>query len=96
MDHRSAPRPGPEPEPARLARPARGLVRWITNNNPFYALSAVLVLIGLRMSFDPEARVFPAWAFLSGLAAYTVLMAATACVLVRLATSGKTSAPSCS
>jgi hypothetical protein len=84
MDHRAAPRPGPTPEACRHTHPARGLIRWISNNNPFYALSAVLVLIGLRMSFDPAARVFPAWAFLSGLAAYTVLMAFTACALVRL------------
>ncbi len=86
MDHRAAPRsePEPEPEPRRRDHPARGLIRWLSNNNPFYALSAVLVLIGLRMSFDPEAHTFPAWAFISGLAAYTMLMAATACVLVRL------------
>lgn len=65
-------------------RPGRGLIRWVSNQNPFYVLSAALVLLGLRMSFDPTARVFPAWAFLLGLAGFTMLLAATACLLVRL------------
>lgn len=73
------------PTERRIATgPARSLLRWVSNQNPFYVISAVLVLLGLRVSFDPQARVFPAWAFLLGLAAFTLLLALTACVLVRL------------
>ncbi len=71
------------PPPCR-PRSTRGLLRWLSNQNPFYVLSAVLVLLGLRMSFDPMARNFPAWAFLLGLAGFILLLAGTACVLVRL------------
>jgi hypothetical protein len=78
------PNENPPSTPPAGRSTTRGLVRWLSNSNPFYALSAVLVLLGLRMSFDPGARAFPAWAFLLGLAAYTLLMAVTACVLVRL------------
>ena len=74
-------------EPIREIRPrhpsGRGLIRFVCNSNPFYAISAVLVLLGLRTSYDPQAASFPTWALLSGLAAYTMLMAGMACVLVR-------------
>ena len=43
---------------------SRGLMRRLCTGNPFYVVSAGLVLFGLRMSFDPGAKVFPAWAFL--------------------------------
>jgi hypothetical protein len=84
MDNPASPRPATTPGGPGRPRLAPGLLRLLSNHNPFYALSAVLVMAGLRMSFDPTARAFPAWAFLLGLAAYTVLMAGTACVLVRL------------
>ncbi len=61
----------------------RRVIRRICTANPFYALSAVLVLLGLRMSCDPEGVVFPTWAMLAGLAAYTLLLAFTAAGLVR-------------
>jgi hypothetical protein len=69
---------------AASANPGRQVVRWVCTKNPFYVISAVLVLTGLRASFDPEAKVFHAWALLGGLAGYTLLLAAMACVLVRL------------
>ncbi len=80
MDHHT------DTEPATCHRdhPGRDLIRWFSNANPFYAISAVLVLIGLRMSFNPDVHAFPAWVFILGLAAYTMLMAGMACVLVRL------------
>ncbi|MDB5349125.1 MAG: hypothetical protein JWN86_372 [Planctomycetota bacterium] len=61
----------------------RGLVRFLCSSNPFYAISAVLVLLGLRSSYDPGAAAFPTWALLAGLSAYTMLLAGTACFLVR-------------
>jgi hypothetical protein len=78
-------RPEPEPAPAGpLRRSARILLRRIGTSNPFYVISALLVCLGLRLSFDPHARVFHTWALMGGMAGYTLLLAATACVLVRL------------
>ncbi len=67
-----------------LARPARGLVRVLYTSNPFYVLSADLVFVGLRMSFGNGGPAAESWALAGSLAAYTLLLAATACVLIRL------------
>ena len=64
-------------------RPASRLVRALYTHNPFYVISADLVFIGLRMSFDPSSKAFNTWALFSGLAGFTLLLASTACLLVR-------------
>jgi hypothetical protein len=58
------------------------LGRRICTSNPFYVLSALLFLAGLRMSFEGTGAV-DTWALMGGLAGYTVLLAVTACLLVR-------------
>ena len=63
--------------------PASRLVRALYTHNPFYVISADLVFIGLRMSFDPSAKAFDTWALIASLAGYTLLLATTACLLVR-------------
>ena len=63
----------------------RGLVRWVCTSNPFYAVSAALFLVGLRVSFGAHARAIDTWALMSGLAGYTLLLAAAALLLVRFA-----------
>ena len=73
----------PPSEPPRRPAPASRLVRALYTHNPFYVISADLVFIGLRMSFDPSAKAFDTWALISSLAAYTLLLATTACLLVR-------------
>lgn len=67
------------------AQPAggRGLIRWICTNNPFYVLSAGLFLAGLWISFGAQSEEVQTWALMSGLAGYTLLLAVTACLLVR-------------
>ena len=70
-------------DPSRRPAPASRLVRALYTHNPFYVISADLVFIGLRMSFDPSAKSFDTWALISGLAGYTLLLATTACLLVR-------------
>ena len=80
-DHPLGLRP-PSDVPRRPA-PASRLVRALYTHNPFYVISADLVFIGLRMSFDPSAKSFDTWALISGLAGYTLLLATTACLLVR-------------
>src|SRR5262245_735770 len=72
------------PGGAALARPARSLVRILYTSNPFYVLSADLVFVGLRMSFGSGGPAAESWALAGSLAAYTLLLAATACVLIRL------------
>lgn len=81
MDAHASPRP--ESAPGVLGRRTRGLLRRVGTSNPFYLLSALLVCVGLRMSFDPHANILNTWALLGGLAGYTLLLAAAACLLVR-------------
>ena len=76
--------PRPPSAPPRPLRPARGLLRRIYTSNPFYVLSADLVFVGLRMSFDTSGTTFETWALMLALAGYTLLLATTACLLIRL------------
>ncbi len=60
------------------------LAGWLWTNNPFYLVSAVLVLYGL---FRLEQRAAPGggrWALLGALQGYTFLVAAAAILIVRL------------
>src|SRR3954447_25447631 len=70
--------------PARPFRPAQGLLRRLYTSNPFYVISADLVFVGLRMSLDTSGTTFETWALMLSLAGYTLLLATTACVLIRL------------
>jgi hypothetical protein len=65
------------------ARGGRRLLRRVCTNNPFYVLSAGLFLVGLWVSFGAQAGEVQTWALMSGLAGYTLLLAVTACLLVR-------------
>jgi hypothetical protein len=73
----------PTPDAPKRPAPASRLVRALYTHNPFYVISADLIFIGLRMSFDPTARDFDTWALISSLAGYTLLLATTACLMVR-------------
>jgi hypothetical protein len=70
-----------------LVRPASpggaGLIRYVCTKNPFYAISAALVLLGLWVSFGNQTEETEVWSLMGGLAGYTLLLAATACMLVR-------------
>jgi hypothetical protein len=59
------------------------LLRWVSTSNPFYVLSAGLFLAGLWISFGAQAEEVQTWALMAGLAGYTLLLAVTACFLVR-------------
>jgi hypothetical protein len=82
MDHLTNPRP--PSAPPRPFSPARGLLRRIYTSNPFYVISADLVFVGLRMSLDTSGTTFETWALMMSLAGYTLLLATTACLLIRL------------
>ncbi len=72
------------PVGAILAQPARGFVRFLYSSNPFYILSADLVFVGLRISFGPGGPATRSWALGISLAGYTLLLATTACFLIRV------------
>ena len=61
----------------------RNAIRWLYTNNPFYVVSAVLVLYGLRISFDASGAGFDTSALMISLAAYTALLAGAAWFLIR-------------
>ncbi len=69
-----------EPKPS----PVRWLLRRAYTSNPFYALSADLVFVGLRMSLDTNGKTFETGALMLSLLGYTLLLATTACLLIRL------------
>jgi len=83
--HVSPPPPVPHARngPPDVVRGARGLIRFFYTNNPFYVVSAGLVLWGLWISFDTTRETFEAGALMAGLTGYTLLLAAAACFLVR-------------
>ena len=68
----------------RLARPPRGFARFLYSSNPFYIVSADLVFVGLRISFGPGGPASYSWVLAIGLATYTLLLATTACFLIRV------------
>ena len=73
---------------SELSRPAlgkgsRGLIGWVCTSNPFYVLSALLVCLGLWVSFGSQVDASETWALLFGMSGYTLLLAMTACLLVR-------------
>jgi hypothetical protein len=70
--------------PSLSLRPARGLLRRLYTSNPFYVISALLVFVGLRMSLDTSGTTIETWGLMLALAGYTLLLATTACVLIRL------------
>lgn len=75
----TAPAPDAAPAPGRPG----DLLRFLCTSNPFYALSAALFLAGLWISFGGQTQAVQAGALMSGLAGYTLLLAVTACLLVR-------------
>jgi hypothetical protein len=62
----------------------RGLFRFLYSSNPFYVISAWLVFFGLRSSFDTSGDTFESSALMIGLAGYVVLLALSACFLIRV------------
>jgi hypothetical protein len=75
----------PAPSPPPLHQAARGLLQWLSCNNPFYVLSAGLFLVGLWASFQAQSGEIETWTLMGGLAGYTLLLSVTAFLLVRYA-----------
>lgn len=60
-----------------------GLFNWVCTKNPFYAISAALVLWGLWVSFGKQDDAIETWLLMACLTSYTLLLAVTAFGLVR-------------
>lgn len=67
------------------ASPRRGVASFLYTSNPFYVISAGLVLLGARLSVQPGERIADAWILLGILCGYTLVLAATATFLIRKA-----------
>jgi len=63
--------------------PFKNLVRLLYNHNPFYLISAALVLYGLREAVSAPGGI-TVWTLLASLSGYTLLLALAAIVIVRL------------
>jgi hypothetical protein len=70
--------PGPD-----LLSEARGLARFIYTHNPFYVISSALIFAGLWRSFGDDPEMFEAGAMTLGLAAFTLVLAATSVLVIR-------------
>ncbi len=75
----------PPPFAPVSVKAAHRLLRLLCTSNPFYAISAALFLIGLRVSFNAQSHEIDSFALMGGLAGYTLLLAAAALLLVRFA-----------
>ena len=69
--------------PPDVVRHARGFVRFLYCQNPFYVISAALVLWGLWLSFVSEGGAVRSDELMAGLVGYTLLLAAAAVLLIR-------------
>jgi hypothetical protein len=67
------------------SRKLTGLVRFLYTQNPFYVISACLILYGLYVAFrSGEAAVEHPWWIALALCGYTAVMAVTALLVVKL------------
>jgi hypothetical protein len=69
---------------AECHRCAKGWMRFLYNHNPFYVVSAVLVLYGLHVSFADSLEPTEGWLFTQLFMGYMLLLAAAALLVVRL------------
>jgi hypothetical protein len=60
------------------------LKRWLYHGNPFYLVSAALVLLGLNLAFGASADTADPWMLLQLFVGYTIVIAAAGFVVVRL------------
>lgn len=78
------------PDPSALSRqaegsgqPARGYVRFLYSQNPFYLLSVSFVLHGTGIWYRANATTHSPWILFGIIASYIVMMAGTGFVIVR-------------
>ena len=60
------------------------LPRLLYNHNPFYLISALLVLLGIYRTVPPDASAAGGWLLMGLLCGYTLLLALAAYVIIRI------------
>lgn len=65
-------------------RTESGFVRLLYNQNPFYVISACLVLFGIHISFRDDAALNNGWVLFQLLGVYTILLVLSAILIVRV------------
>ncbi len=61
------------------------IVRLLYNHNPFYVISAACIIYTLKLAFRPgEVAYIDPWALMASIGGYTVLMAVTGFLVVKL------------
>ncbi|MDB5385901.1 MAG: hypothetical protein JWM11_1547, partial [Planctomycetaceae bacterium] len=61
------------------------LVRFLYNHNPFYLISAACIVYTLKLAFRPgEVAYIDPWALMASIGGYTILMAVTGFLIVKL------------
>ncbi len=60
------------------------ITRWLMNHNPFYVISAALVLYGIHLSFTGKPEVADGWTLMKLLGGYSLLLAVSGALIVRL------------
>ena len=66
-----------------LVREIRSSARFLYNHNPFYVISAMLMLTGIRQTLEPSGEALAPWIPMGMLAGYALLLAVTAYLIVR-------------
>ena len=74
---------GRRPPPRTLGSDLGHLARLLYSHNPFYCVSAFLVLWGLGRSFHLHGAATQPELLMTGLAGYALLLAAVGCLLIR-------------
>ena len=74
---------GPRHPPRTVGNDLRHLLRLLYSHNPFYCVSAFLVLWGLGKSFHFHGMQPQPELLMAGLAGYALLLAAVGCLLIR-------------
>src|SRR5438046_5002546 len=76
--------PASIPVVPRGPSPITGILRTLYTNNPFYLISAGLMLYGLHVSFRPaDGQLINPWALMASLCGYAVVLAGTAYLIIR-------------
>lgn len=69
---------------SKVPLPISAVLRSLYTNNPFYLVSAGLILYGVHVSFRPEpGQLINPWALMGLLSGYAIILAATAYLIIR-------------
>ena len=71
------------PKSCRSQLPTNNWKHWLYTSNPFYAISTAFVIVGFRMWTDTQGLDSTLWWLMSGLAAFSIILASVCVALTR-------------